>query len=97
MLGLNKLQFVVSLLTLAILVCASGPTAAAVRIEGVVKAGGGPIANSTVTLWAASAGQPRQLAQARTNSDGQFELGNQEALGTDIQFCTWLLRAVHLP
>ena len=45
-----------------------------VRIEGQVQAGGGPLANSTVTLWAASAAQPRQLAQARTNSDGRFEL-----------------------
>jgi streptogramin lyase len=36
-----------------------------------------------VTLWAASAGQPRQLAQARTNSDGQFELGSQEAVSAD--------------
>ena len=36
-----------------------------------------------MTLWAASAGQPRQLAQARTNSDGQFELGSQEAVSAD--------------
>src|SRR5262249_44103311 len=56
---------------------------AAVRIEGQVQAGGGPLANSTVTLWGASAGEPRQLAQARTGSDGRFELGSQETLGTD--------------
>jgi hypothetical protein len=31
-----------------------GLTAAAVRIEGQVQAGGGGIANSSVTLWAAS-------------------------------------------
>lgn len=80
---LDKLQFVVSLLTLAMLMCATDPTAAAVRIEGLVQGGGGPLANSTVTLWAASAGQPRQLAQARSNSDGQFELGSQETLGAD--------------
>jgi hypothetical protein len=30
---------------------------AAVRIAGQVQAGGGPLASSTVTLWAASAGQ----------------------------------------
>jgi hypothetical protein len=83
MLRLNKLQFVISLLTLAVLVCVSGTTAAAVRIEGLVQGGGGPLASSTVTLWAASAGQPRQLAQARTNSDGQFELGSQEAVSAD--------------
>ena len=83
MLGINKLQSVISLLTFGILVCASGPTAAAVRIEGVVQGGGGPLANSTVTLWAASAGQPSQLAQARTNSDGRFEVGSQETIGGD--------------
>ena len=55
-----------------------------VRIEGQVQAGGGPLANSTVTLWAASAGEPRQLAQARTNNDGRFELGSQETLGADV-------------
>ena len=57
---------------------------AAVRIEGQVQAGGGPLASSTVTLWGASAGEPRQLAQARTSSDGRFELGSQETLGTDV-------------
>jgi hypothetical protein len=55
-----------------------------VRIEGQVQAGGGPLATSTVTLWAASAGEPRQLAQARTNNDGRFELGHQETLGADV-------------
>src|SRR5262245_46919588 len=56
----------------------------AVRIEGQVQAGGGPLANSTVTLWAASAGEPRQLAQTRTNNDGRFEIGSQETLGADV-------------
>jgi hypothetical protein len=83
MFRLNKLQFIISLLTLAILVCASGSIAAAVRIEGLVQGGGGPLANSTVTLWVANAGQPKQLAQVRTNSDGQFELGSQEAVSAD--------------
>src|SRR5262249_11875850 len=55
-------------------------------IEGQTQAGGGPLANSTVTLWAASAGEPRQLAQARTNNDGRFELGSQETLGGDVIF-----------
>src|SRR5262249_14444895 len=55
-----------------------------VRIEGQVQAGGGPLANSTVTLWAASAGEPRQLAQARTNNDGHFTLGSQETRGADV-------------
>jgi hypothetical protein len=55
-----------------------------VRIEGQVQAGGGPLSNSTVTLWAAGAAEPRQLAQARTNNDGRFELGSQETLGAEI-------------
>src|SRR5215831_17044760 len=63
---------------------ASAQQRSSVRVEGQVQAGGGPLANSTVTLWAASAGEPRQLAQARTNNDGRFELGSQEMLGADV-------------
>jgi hypothetical protein len=48
---------------------ASAQQRSGVRMEGQVQAGGGPLANSTVTLWAASAGEPRQLV-ARFN---QFE------------------------
>lgn len=36
------------------------------------------------TLWGASAGEPRQLAQARTNSDGRFELARQETPDADV-------------
>jgi hypothetical protein len=35
---------------------------------------GAPIANSTVTLWAASADAPKQVAQTRTGADGRFSL-----------------------
>src|SRR5262249_7126529 len=56
----------------------------AVRIEGQVQAGGGPLANSTVTLWAASAGEPRQLAQATTSSEGRFEISSQETRAADV-------------
>ena len=51
----------------------SGP-AAADSINGRVLGGGAPIANSTVTLWAATAGAPAQLGQAKTDSSGQFSL-----------------------
>src|SRR5262245_31256913 len=61
-----------------------GQQGSGVWIEGQVQAGGGPLANSTVTLWAASAGEPRQIAQARTNNDGRFALGSQETLGADV-------------
>jgi hypothetical protein len=72
------------LLAVGLLGYALGPAAAAVRIEGQVQAGGGPLANSTVTLWIASAGEPRLLAQGRTNNDGRFELGSQETAGPDV-------------
>jgi hypothetical protein len=61
---------------------ACNPAAADVRIEGQVQAGGA--ANSTVTLWAASAGEPRQLAQVKSGSDGRFLLLSQETPGTDV-------------
>jgi hypothetical protein len=60
------------------------PADAAIRIGGQVQAGGGTVANSTVTLWAASSGDPKQLAQTQTGNDGNFELGTDETLGTDV-------------
>src|SRR5271165_1819387 len=63
---------------LGLLGSACGAADAAVRIEGQVQAGGGPVANSTVTLWAGSAGDPRQLAQAKTSDDGSFSLSADE-------------------
>jgi hypothetical protein len=47
---------------------------AAASLSGQVLGGGAPVANSTVTLWAASAGAPKQLAQARSGADGHFML-----------------------
>src|SRR5499425_1674547 len=85
MLRINKAQLMICVgLVVGLLSFTSGPAAAAVRIEGQVQAGGGPLASSTVTLWAASAGDPRQLAQTRTSSDGRFELGSQETLGAEV-------------
>ncbi len=52
----------------------AGLASAADSIQGQVLGGGAPIANSTVTLWAEGAGAPKQLAQARTGSDGRFEV-----------------------
>jgi hypothetical protein len=51
--------------------------------QGQVLGAGAPIANSTVTLWAASAGAPRQLAQVRTGNDGLFELSTAGAPDQD--------------
>ena len=84
MLKINRAQIITWLLIVGTVGCASGQTAAAVRIEGQVQAGGGPLANSTVTLWSASSGAPKQLAQTRTGGDGRFELGSQETVGADV-------------
>src|SRR5208283_2164158 len=51
-----------------------GQTFAADSIKGQVLGSGAPIANSTVTLWAATSGPPAQLGQARTGADGRFSL-----------------------
>ena len=48
--------------------------AADTNINGRVTGAGAPIAGSTVTLWSASAGAPKQLGQARTGPDGRFAL-----------------------
>ena len=64
------------------LLCGAGE--AAVRIEGQVRAGGGPVASSTVTLWAGSAGEPKQLAQTKTAPDGSFAIGADETPGPDV-------------
>jgi hypothetical protein len=57
------------------------PAEAAFRIEGQVQAGGGGVANSVVTLWSASAGEPRQLAQTKTADDGGFLLSGDATPG----------------
>ena len=48
--------------------------AAAADIKGRVLGGGAPIAQSTVTLFAASAGAPKQLAQTKTDANGNFSV-----------------------
>jgi hypothetical protein len=48
--------------------------AVAADIAGYVQAAGSPIAEATVTLYAAGEGAPRQLAQGKTDADGAFNL-----------------------
>src|SRR5262245_41307107 len=85
MIRITQAQLVIWVaLIVGLLSFTSAPVAAAVRIEGQVQAGGGPLANSTVTLWAASAADPRQLAQATTSSDGRFNIDSQETIGADV-------------
>ncbi len=53
--------------------------ASAAPLDGQVLGAGAPIANSTVTLWQAGSGAPRQLAQARSGADGRFSLATPDA------------------
>src|SRR5262245_46792393 len=57
----------------------TAPTVAADRLSGVVLGAGAPIADATVTLWAASAGAPAQLGRARSDADGRFTLAASAA------------------
>jgi hypothetical protein len=56
---------------------------AAESIKGQVQGGGAPVANATVTLFAAGSTAPRQLAQAKTGADGRFALNATSATPTD--------------
>jgi hypothetical protein len=71
-----------AVVVLAVALFAASP-APAQALRGQVLGGGAPIANSTVTLWAASAGAPKQLAQARTGADGRFALNAAGTPGED--------------
>ena len=48
--------------------------ALAQNIQGQVVGAGAPIAQSTVTLWQASAAAPKQLAQTKTDNNGHFTI-----------------------
>src|SRR5215831_948711 len=85
MVSINKTQLMICVgLILGLVSFTSRPVAAAVHIEGQVQAGGGPLANSTVTLWAASTADPRQLAQTTTSNDGRFQIDSRETIGADV-------------
>jgi hypothetical protein len=56
---------------------------AADSLKGQVLGGGAPIAHSTVTLWAASAGAPKQLATTKSGADGNFAIKAASKHGKD--------------
>jgi hypothetical protein len=58
--------------------------ASAVDIKGQVLGGGAPIAQSTVILMQASAGEPKQLAQTKTDSHGNFAIHGTGAPGSSL-------------
>ncbi len=68
----RKGGMVTRLFAAGLLGCVASAAEAAVHVEGQVQAGGGTVAGSTVSLWAATANAPARLAQATTGADGSF-------------------------
>jgi hypothetical protein len=83
------MDFVKTVLKLAsIALAVSGPfvatQASAADIRGQVLGGGVPIAQSTVTLMQASADAPKQLAQTKTDSNGNFAVHGTGVPGSSL-------------
>ena len=60
----------------------------AADIKGQVMGGGAPIAQSTVTLWAATSDAPKQLAQTKSDNEGRFEVSTEGAPGDSSLYLT---------
>ena len=82
--GRNAVVDPVSILALAVAGMLPAGSALAATMNGQVLGGGAPVASSTVTLWAASAGAPKQLAQTKSGADGRFTLNAPAAQGTSL-------------
>jgi hypothetical protein len=84
MLTNTRAHLILKLCTTLSFVWACSPAAAAIRVDGQVQGGGSPIANSTVTLWSASASAPSQLAQVKTDADGRFQVSVEQSPSKEI-------------
>ena len=58
----------------------------AAEVAGKVQGAGSPIAESTVTLYAASTGAPQQLAQGQTDANGAFKLSAKPAPAESVLY-----------
>src|SRR5215467_8056792 len=77
-------EFWLVLLALGVTVMvAIAPASAQQQLEGRVLGAGAPIANATVTLFAASSGAPAQLARTESSADGHFTLSFAQAQSGD--------------
>jgi streptogramin lyase len=76
----------------AALIVSGALVAASVRpeqtIHGQVVGAGAPIANSTVTLWEASAGEAKKLAYTQTGPNGRFQLRAGRPAAESILYLT---------
>jgi hypothetical protein len=67
----------------AALCMVSSASAVAAQVQGQVQGTNAPIGGATVTLWAASADAPRQLAQTQSDASGRFTL-SADGNGADL-------------
>jgi hypothetical protein len=82
----SRSSFIAAGLAVACFGLICGPAGAAISIEGQVQGGGAPIANSTVTLWSASANAPSQLSQVKTDAGGRFQISIDQSPSKDTSF-----------
>ena len=68
----TAVKLTLAALAISVMFLATGASGA--DIKGQVLGSGAPIAQSTVTLWSASSDAPKQLAQTKTDSDGNFSV-----------------------
>ena len=61
-------------------------SALAAELTGTVQGANQPIAGSTVTLFAAGTGAPKQLAQGKSDESGAFALNYADALADSILY-----------
>ena len=78
----RKFWITLSVLGTAITAVVAGASAQS-TLNGRVLGAGVPVANATVTLWAASAGAPVQLGQTRTDADGRFAMPAASSRGAN--------------
>src|SRR5215471_398727 len=67
----------------ATVIVAIAPASAQQQLEGQVLGAGAPMANATVTLFAASSGAPALLSRTESGADGRFTLGYARGQGGD--------------
>jgi hypothetical protein len=75
-----------SVLAIGALCWTGNSSCAAAQLSGSVLLGGGPVADSMVTLWSASAAPPMKLGETRTQSNGEFAFPNIDIGGPVVHY-----------
>ena len=81
---IDKAKIAAMLLMGGMIAWTFSPAIAAVTVDGQVQRRRRSTVSSTVTLWAGSAGEPKQLTETKSGSDGRFRLRTAETPGKDI-------------